>query len=101
MGSKNVGESCEFREVCAGVSRAVDRWRTVKDAQEQWYAVGGVRLSSEVSASPYGLKISNIVEEGRFEYVPNSITPLSAPVRSSLRASLGKAKKRKVSRNPV
>ena len=38
-------------EVCACVNQAVDRRRAVKDSQEQWYAVGCIRLISEDSAS--------------------------------------------------
>ena len=63
--------------------------------------MGGVRPSSEVSASPFGLKVSNIVQEGRVEYVLVIVPPFSAPVPSSLCASSGKSKKRKESRNPV
>ena len=57
-------------EVRAFVNQAVDRRRAVKDSQEQWYAVGGIRPSSEDSASRSGVRIWNIVEEGRVEYVP-------------------------------
>ena len=38
-------------EVCACVNQALDRRRAVKDSQEQWYAVGGIRPSSDDSAS--------------------------------------------------
>ena len=44
-------------EVCAFVNRAVDQWRTVKELQEQWYAVGGFRPSSEDSATRSGWRI--------------------------------------------
>ena len=57
-------------EVCPCVNQAVDRRRAVRDSQEQWYAVGGIRPSSENSASQSGVRISNIVEHGRVEYVP-------------------------------
>ena len=33
-------------EVCACVNQAVDRRKAVKDSQEHWYAVGGIRPSS-------------------------------------------------------
>ena len=49
------------------VTQALDRRRMVKDSQEQWYAVGGIRPSSEDSAFRSGVRISNIVEEGRVE----------------------------------
>ena len=54
-------------EVSACVNQAVDRRRALKDSEEQWYAVGGIRPSSEDSASRSGVRISNIVEEGRVE----------------------------------
>ena len=83
-------------EVCACVNQAVDTRRAVKDSQEQWYAVVGIRPSSEDSASRSGVRISNIVEEGRDEYVP-----VRTPGPSNLRVSSGKSKKRKISRSPV
>ena len=43
-------------EVCACANRVVDRRRAVKDSQEQWYAVGGIRLSSEDSACRSGVR---------------------------------------------
>ena len=51
-------------DVCGCVSAALDRRRLVKDTQEQWYAVGGIRASSENSASRSGVRISNMVEGG-------------------------------------
>ena len=83
-------------EVCACMNLAVDRRRSVKDSQEQWYAVCGIKPSSEDSASRSGTKISNFVEEGRVEYVPVSAPSLSTPGPSSLCVSSGKCKKRKI-----
>ena len=65
-------------EVCAWVNLAVHRRRAVKDSQEQGYGVGGIRPSSEDPASRPGVKISNIVEEGRAEYVPVIFISISA-----------------------
>ena len=87
-------------EVCVCVNQAVDRRRAVKDSQEQWYAVGGIRPSSEDTASRSGVRISNIVEEGRVEYVPRRAPSVSVPGPSNLRVSSGKSKLRKNSRNP-
>ena len=78
-----------------------DRQRVVKDSQEQWYAVGGIRPSSEDSTSRSGVRISNIVEEGRVEYVPVRVPFLISPGPSKLRDSSGKSKKRTISRSPV
>ena len=88
-------------EVCACVNQTVDRRRAVKDSQEQWYAVGGIRPSSKDSASRSGVRISDIVEEGRVEYVPVSAPSINVPGPSNLRVSSGKTKKRKISRSPV
>ena len=88
-------------EVGAFVNQAVDRRRAVMNSQEQWYAVGGIRPSSEDSASRSGVRNSNIVEEGRFQYVLLSAPPISVPGPSKLRVSSGKSKKRKISRSPV
>ena len=72
-------------EVCACVNWAVDRRRAVKDSEEQWYAVGGVRPSLEDSASRFGWGISNIVEKGQVDYVPVSAPSISATGPSNLR----------------
>ena len=87
-------------EVCACVNQAVDRRRAVKDSQEQLCAVGGIRPSSEDSASRSGVRISNIVEEGRVEYVSVRPPSISVPRPSNLHISQGKSKKRKISRSP-
>ena len=88
-------------EVCACKTPAVDRRRAVKDSQELWYTVGGIKPSSEDSASRCGVRISNIVEKGRVEYVPVSAPSLSTPGPSSLRVPSGKSQKRKISGSPV
>ena len=73
----------------------------VKDSREQWYAVGGIRPSSEDSTSRSGVRISNVVEEGRVEYVPVRAPSASIPGPSKLRVSSGKARKRSISQSPV
>ena len=88
-------------EVCACVNQAVDWRRAVKDSQEQWYAVGGIRPSLENSASRSGDRITNVVEEGRVEYVPVRAPSISFPGPSNLRVSSEKSKQRKISRSPV
>ena len=88
-------------DVCGCVNEAL-YWRMViKDSQEQWYAVGGIRPSSEDSASRSGVSISNIVEEGRVEYVPVRVPSFISPGPSNLRVSSGKSKKRTISPSPV
>ena len=88
-------------DVCRCVSEALDRRRLVKDSREQWYAVGGVMPLSEDSASRSGVRISNVVEEGRVEYVPVRAPSASVPGPSNLRASSGKSRKKSISRSPV
>ena len=73
----------------------------LKDSQEQWYAVGGIRLSSEDSTSRSCVRIWNVVEEGREEYVPVRVPSASVPGPSNLRVSSGKIRKRGISRSPV
>ena len=74
-------------DVCGCVTEPLDRRRMVKDSQEQWYAVGGIRPSSEDSTSRCGVRISNIMEEGRVEYVPVRAPSASVLGPSNLRAS--------------
>ena len=88
-------------EVCACVNQAVHRRKAVKGLQEQWYAVCSVRPSSDNSASRSGVRISNILEEGRVEYVPVSDPSIGTPGPSNGRISSGKFKKRNISRSPV
>ena len=88
-------------DVCGCVNEALDRRRVLKASQEQWYAVGGIRPSSEDSTSRSGVRISNVVEEGRVEYVPVCVPSFISPGPSNLRVSSGKSKKRTISRSPV
>ena len=88
-------------DVCGCLNEALDRQRLVKDSQEQWYAVGGIRPSSEASTSRSGVRISNIVEEGRVEYVPVRVRFPISPGPSSLRDSSRKSKRRTISRSPM
>ena len=98
---ETVSRSQVVGEVCACVNQAVDRRRAVKDSQEHWYAVGGIRPSSEYSGSQSGARISNFVEGGLLEYVSLSVTSLSTPGSSNLHVCSGKAKNRKINRSPV
>ena len=88
-------------DVCVCVNQALDRRRVIKVSQEQWYAVGRIRPSSEDSASRSGVRISNIVEEGRVEYVPVRVPFPISPGPSNLRVCSGKSKKKTISRSSV
>ena len=83
------------------MKEAFDWRRVVKDSQGQWYAVGGIRPSSGDSTSRSGVRISNIVEEARVEYVPVRFPFPISPGPSNLCDSSGKSKKRTISRSPV
>ena len=83
------------------MNEALDRRRVVKDSQEQWYAVGGIRPSSEDSTSRSGVRISNVVEEGRVEYLPVRAPFLILLVPVTYVFRLGKPKKRTIGRSPV
>ena len=98
---ETVSRSQVVAEVCVCLDRAVDRRRAFKDSQEQWYAVGGIRPSSEDSEFPSGVRISNIVEEGRVGKISVSVLSISIPGPGNLRVSSGKSKKSKVSWSPV
>ena len=56
-------------DVCGCLNEALDWRRLVKDSREQCFALRGIRPSSEDSTFRSGVRISNIVEEGRVEYV--------------------------------
>ena len=73
------------------------RRRTTKDTSERWYHCGTPR--SETASRP-GVRISDVVEEGRVEY--GSVTPpaLGPPGPSKISSSSGK-RKRKITRSPV
>ena len=88
-------------DVCGCVNEALDRRSVVKDSQEQWFAVGDIRPSSQDSTSRSGVRISNVVEEGRVEYVPVRVPSFISPGPSNLRVSFRKSKKRTISRGPV
>ena len=88
-------------DVCGCLNKALDRRRLLKDSQEQWYAVGCIRLSSEDPTSRSGVRILNTVEEGRVEYVPVRVSFPTSPGPSNLRDSSGKSKRRTISRSPV
>ena len=79
-------------DVSGCVNENLDRRRVVKDSQEQWYSVGGIKPSTEDSTSRSGVRISDIVEEERVEYVPVRVPSPIAPGPSNLRVSSGKFK---------
>ena len=63
--------------------------------------MGGIRPSSEESASRSGVRIFNVVDEGRVEYVPVRAPSASVPGPSNLRVSSEKSRKRSISRSTM
>ena len=84
-------------DLCACWDRVVLRSRSAKDTSERWYHGGTPRSES---ASKPGVRISDVVEEGRVEYVLVSPQALGPPGPSRIHSSSGK-RKRRVTRSPV
>ena len=84
-------------DMCASWDRVVLRRRSAKDTSERWYHGGTPR--SETASRP-GVRISDVVEEGRVEYVPVAPPALGPPGPSRIHSSSSK-RKRKVTRSPL
>ena len=70
--------------------RVVLRHRTAKDTSERWYQ-GGIPRSE--TASRRGVRISDVVEEGRVDYVPVASPALGPPGPGENRSPLSKQKR--------
>ena len=70
--------------LCACWDRVVLRRRTAKDTSERWYLSD--TPGSETASRP-GVRISDVVEEGRVEWVPVSAPALGPPVPCKIRSS--------------
>ena len=84
-------------DMCACWDRVVLGRRSAKDTSERWCHGGTPR--SETESRP-GVRISDVVEEGRVEYVPVAAPALGPPGPSKIR-SLSSKRKRKVTRSLV
>ena len=84
-------------DMCVCWDRVGLRRRSAKDTSERWYHGGSPR--SETASRP-GVRISDVVEEGRVEYVPVAPPALGPPGPSRIHSSSSK-RKRKVTRSPV
>ena len=97
----SIVESASARQViadlCACWDRVVLRRRTTKDTSERWYH--GSTPRSETASRPE-VRISDVVEEGRVEYVPVAPPALGPPGPSKISSSSSK-RKRKITRSPV
>ena len=77
--------------------RVLWRRRTAKDTSERWY-LGGTPQSE--TASRPGVRTSDVVEEGRVEYVPVALLALGPAGPSKIRSFPSK-RKRKICRRPM
>ena len=97
----SVVETASARQVvfdfCAFWDWVELRRRTAKDTSERWYHGGTPR--SETASTP-GVRISDVGEEARVEYVLVASPALGPPVPSKISSSSSK-RKRKVTRSPV
>ena len=84
-------------DLCACWDWVVLRRYSAKDTSERWYHGGTPR--SETASMP-GVRISDVVEKGRVEYVPVSPPAPGPPGPSRIHSSSSKRKK-KVTRSPV
>ena len=78
-------------DLCACWDWVVLHRRTAKDTSERWYH--GVTPRSE-TASRLGVRISDVVEEGRVEYVPVGPPALGSPGPSKLPSASSKRKRK-------
>ena len=84
-------------DMCACWDWVVLRRRSAKDTSERWYQGGTPR--SETASRP-GVRISDVVEEARVEYVPVAPPALGPPGPSKISSSSSK-RKRKITPSPV
>ena len=86
-------------DMCVCWDRVVLRCRSAKDTSERWYHGGTPRIETASRPRP-GVRISDVVEEGRVVYVPVAPPALGPPGASRIPSSSSK-RKRKVTRSPV
>ena len=84
-------------DMCTCWNRVLLRRRTAKDTSERWYHGGSP--PSETASRP-GVRISDVVEEGRVEYVPVA-PPALGPAGPSKISSPSSKRTRKITRSPV
>ena len=84
-------------DLCTCWDWVVLRRRSARDTSERWYHGGTPR--SETASRP-GVRISDVVEEGRVEYVPVGPPALGSPGPSKIRSPSSK-RNRKFTRSPV
>ena len=86
-----------YAAVVADLKRAYDvvvvRRKDARDTSERWFGVASVAFSSVgESSGPQGVRISNVVEVGQLEYLPQSVSAIQVPSTSFSVKSPGKGK---------
>ena len=84
-------------DMCSCWDRVVLRRRSAKDTSERWHQGSSPRLET---VSRPGVRISDVVEEGRVEYVPVGPPVFGSPGPSKISSPSSK-RKRKITRSPV
>ena len=84
-------------DLCACWDRVVLRRCSAKDTSERWHHCSTPRVET---ASRPGVRISDVVEEGRVEYVPVGPPVLGSPGPSKISSPSNK-RKRKITRSPM
>ena len=95
-----VGTACTrqvMSDLCACWGRVVLRRRNAKDTSERWYHGGTPR--SEAAPRP-GVRVLDVLQEGRIEYVTNASPALSPHGPRKTRSSPSR-RKRIISPSPV
>ena len=89
-----------YAAVVADLKRAYDvvvvRRKDARDTSERWFGVASV-ASSVVgeSSGQQAVRISNVVEVGQVEYLPQSVSTIQAPSTSFAIESAGKGRQKK------
>ena len=89
-----------YAAVVAGLRRAYDvvvvRRKDARDTSERWFGVASVASSVvEESSSQQAVRVSNVVEVGPVEYLPQSVSSVPVPSTSFGIKSPGKGKQKK------
>ena len=84
-------------DMCSCWDRVVSRRRSAKDTSERWHHGSTSRV--ETTSRP-GVRISDVDEEGRVEYMPVGPPVLGSPGPSKISSPSSK-RKRKITRSPV
>ena len=97
---RTVVSSEVYAAVVADLKRAYDvvvvRRKDARDTSERWFGVGNV-ASSVVgeSSGQQDVRISNVIEVGQVEYLPQSVSTQQVPSTSFAVKSPGKGKQKK------